>query len=492
VEPVKIEFKNYKKLTNDSFDFGDSNIYIVVGSNDRGKTTFLEGLETILQAKNEVKVPVTTGEKTGEIKFLVKSNEGKLYTASFKFDNDGGKFVLTSEDGLSATKVTQIRDFFSHETISAEDFIRLGNNEKDRKKQRDIFLKLLDEEAIKEFQTLEEKLETKMAARKTANLEVATLSKTISGSITPEEISALEKKQALEQEAESIRLKKEAQSKIKANLDVLRERLKGMPLESGKDKILEEKAEKQAQDQKLIDEVEEEIKLLQIKLENRKKAKIANELLFDSKALAEEERLKNVTRDRKVVEDEIKAKETASSSIVVDETRAAEVETLINSMASIASRAEMVKTMSGTLEVKQKEATDLNNEVDVLRADIGKVIARASELMPKIAIHSDGLYYKAGDKEIPFLENQVGTAEIYKVTIQILLALNKKTPIIVVGRGESIDNNNLEEINQMIESWNKEKGLNAKLIVDRVLPNDSPIRLVAYEELDNVVRENLK
>ena len=291
VEPVKIEFVNYKKLKNQEFQFGDSTIYMVVGSNDVGKTTFLEGLITMLQVRSEVKVPVTHGEKDGEIRFHVKDDKGNPYIASFKFTNESGKFVLTSADGLTASQVTKIRDFFGHHSLSAEDFIRLGANEKDRKKQRDIFLNLLSPESLANFRALEEKLEGKMVLRKEANAEVLTLEKTIAGSISAEEMLALEKKGELEKEKESFALKAAKILELNNKVAVLRERERSLDTVNRTDELSEEKDSR-------ISEIDIEIKATEAKLLTLKERRTSTLAAYNEKIEKENERL-NIALQKK-------------------------------------------------------------------------------------------------------------------------------------------------------------------------------------------------
>jgi len=103
-----IIFKNYKKLINKSYTLEDKYLWLVTGDNETGKSTMINGLLSLLMAKDDTDVPVTHGKKEGLIEGSIALADGKEYRIKHEFTNDKHKFYLS--DGIkNITKVTDIR-----------------------------------------------------------------------------------------------------------------------------------------------------------------------------------------------------------------------------------------------------------------------------------------------------------------------------------------------------------------------------------------------
>lgn len=469
MEPLMIEFKNYKLLKNELFTFPQgSNLYFVIGSNGRGKTSFLTGLLDILEAKNTTPNPVTFGETEGEIKFDFIDDEGINYSAKFEFTDEKGTFTLSSLGMIPNKKVKEIRDFFDHHHIVAEEFIKMGNNKESRKKQRDIFLDLIPPEKKAELLTSEASYETKYKERTEKGKQLSTLQAALSTSLTKEDQELLKKEAELKVEQENINIKKE----------------KALKLE-GQKGILENKK------QRLLDEVEmlnnhygssllqEQIISLQDSITKLIEQKTSIERQFIDYLDAEEKQIGKVKEDL----DKIVKNISELPVIEYDKEREKEIDMQLDHIKQVAARALLMKDNCTKIEIVQKEYDKIDKEVKDLAKTCQDILQANAVSIPNIKIHADGLYYFNGEQEVPFCEEQIGTAEIYYTTLQILLALNQKTPIIIMGRAESLDLKSLEKINQLAEEYKKKTGKKVSIIFDRVIPNDSTIQLVAYEDL---------
>lgn len=484
MNPLTIEFKNYKLLKDAKFEFDpDSYVYFVLGSNNKGKSSFLQVLLDILQAKSTTPNPVTHGEKEGIVQFDFEASNGSLYTARFEFTDEKGKFVLSSPDAISSSKVTEIRNFFDHHNIIAEDFVKMGNNAKDRKKQRDIFLDLMAPEHRDALLSAEARYAIEYAIRTNTNSKLSALKGTLQTSLTPEDELLLEKKDELEKEKANLEIKKEKASEMSAlEVDLSRQKqnkeLRKVDLVD-EDLVIVSKTECD-NIQASINHYKREMEQAQERLANRKQ-----KLIDDTKV--RDEKLHAINIEITDIETQI----ANIPKIEFNGMRVMEIATLLDNIRTVSARAILVKESQGSIEAKQIEWNHADKRVKELSAKCQSILTENAISIPNIVIHSDGLYYTKGEVEVPLVEEQVGTSEIYMITLRILLALNKKTPIIIMGRGESLDNNVLSEINALAEQVSKESGKKVSIIFDRVVPNDDPISLVAYENLEETVKLNI-
>ena len=67
-----------------------------------------------------------------------------------------------------------------------------------------------------------------------------------------------------------------------------------------------------------------------------------------------------------------------------------------------------------------------------------------------LSIDEDGLNYNG----LPFDKNQLSTSQFMQVVLRILIAINKRTPIIPIGRAESFGKKKLNELIEMAEKEN--------------------------------------
>ena len=67
-----------------------------------------------------------------------------------------------------------------------------------------------------------------------------------------------------------------------------------------------------------------------------------------------------------------------------------------------------------------------------------------------LSIDENGLNYNG----LPFDKNQLSTSQFMQVVLRILIAINKKTPIIPIGRAESFGKKKLNELIELAEKEN--------------------------------------
>jgi len=359
----------------------------------------------------------------------------------------------------------------------------MGNNAKDRKKQRDIFLDLMAPEHRDALLSAEARYAIEYAIRTNTNSKLSALKGTLQTSLTPEDELLLEKKDELEKEKANLEIKKEKASEMSAlEVDLSRQKqnkeLRKVDLVD-EDLVIVSKTECD-NIQASINHYKREMEQAQERLANRKQ-----KLIDDTKV--RDEKLHAINIEITDIETQI----ANIPKIEFNGMRVMEIATLLDNIRTVSARAILVKESQGSIEAKQIEWNHADKRVKELSAKCQSILTENAISIPNIVIHSDGLYYTKGEVEVPLVEEQVGTSEIYMITLRILLALNKKTPIIIMGRGESLDNNVLSEINALAEQVSKESGKKVSIIFDRVVPNDDPISLVAYENLEETVKLNI-
>ena len=64
---LKITFKNYALVPNGEYNLHGGTIFFIKGHNNKGKSTFLNALKSIMEVKDEKVDPTTYGETEGEI-----------------------------------------------------------------------------------------------------------------------------------------------------------------------------------------------------------------------------------------------------------------------------------------------------------------------------------------------------------------------------------------------------------------------------------------
>lgn len=484
MEPIRIQFHNYKLLQDNDFNFPKgSNLYFVIGSNGKGKTSFINALLDILQAKNTTPTPVTHGQTSGDITFDFTMDD-QIYTARFIFTNESSTFMLTSQSGISSKKVTEIRNFFSHQNIIAEDFVRMGNDAKGRKEQRDIFLNLLDQDKKEELFIAEENYNKWYLLRKDLNRNLTALRGALSVSMTEEDIAFLDKKEELETELENLKIKEEK------SVDIQKEtiRITGEVerLSDRRSSLVNAEIEEKKQKTDNINH-----KLTQIKAMEETIRTLKNDIIEIKSELDENTEKYKITIQQ--IDENIESLTNQLNSIpeiVIDKDRQKQIETDLKRINELGARAIMLNENMAKINNVKEKWDEADNKVKEYSATCQKILSDNTINIPSVKIHSDGLYYVNNGQEVPFCEQQVGTSEIYSITLQILLKLNKKTPLILMGRAESLDNESLEKILSIAKKHETETGTKCTIIFDRVIPEENDIELVAYEEFDKTLKTN--
>jgi hypothetical protein len=422
---LNIEFQNYKLLKDTKACLDGSNVYLVQGANEQGKTSFINGLLTMLQAENKTKQPVTIGENKGKIALDLQTKGGKAFKMLFEFTDKKNKFTLISDNQL-ISKVTDIRSFLQYQSLTADEFISWGNTAEGRRKQRDIVLNLLPEEVKKDFEKLSHDEVVLYQERTVINTEIKNL----------ESIKSQRNNVVTDEDNEQI-------SKI-SEYKLERDKIKT-------------KIDKAREDISKIDTVNREID--NILDACQKIGAISSFKDFDNLHTIAELAAKNKL-DR--------------PDIDWLYTKYNEMGELIQSLLFLEEKLEIYKKEDKNLLEKTKKADHYTDLIQKARTAKDQLIKNSNFPLEDIEITDDGLMLKSGTELLPFDINQVSTSRIMFIVAKIILLLNKHLPIIVMGRGEAFDPQKLADLSKFAEEND------CLLIIDKVT-NTAGIEIIGYE-----------
>jgi len=421
---LNIEFQNYKLLKDTKACLDGSNVYLVQGANEQGKTSFINGLLTMLQAENKTKQPVTIGEEKGKIALDLKTKGGKDFKMLFEFTDKKNKFTLISENQLMS-KVTDIRAFLGYQSLTADEFISWGNTAEGRRKQRDIVLNLLPVEAKEKFVGLSNKEEKLYAERTEINGAIKSLEYVVAALPQVNKEDAKQIIKIAEYELLRNKLDNEIKDTIAANATI-------------------DKINYQFRNIKHICENLQEIGSLYSKDDVNTILQLSENNIIPLRAINELYKKRSELNDR------------------------------INKLEAIKTNTERYDFQKEELGKAQEEEQSLTKQLKETRAAKDQLIKNSNFPIQDIEITDDGLMLKSGTDLLPFDINQVSTSRIMFIVAKIILLLNKHLPIIVMGRGEAFDQQKLADLSKFAEEND------CLLIIDKVT-DTAGIEIVGYE-----------
>ena len=435
----KVSFSNYKLLKDLEVEFGDSNIYFIQGQNNLGKTSFVKGLESLFTASNDNKTPVSFGEKEGVIKGYLTSAKGHKIACKFEFSNSGSdKFTLVDETQEAIKKVTDIRNVFKYNSFTAEEFVAWGLTADGRRKQRDIVLSILPKETQEEFTRLLAKEKELYDKRTELGKEVKMYEKLQeASSLTKEETELLAQEKAVEEQLGLLEGK-------------LVEAKKGITKES----IIAEKEKYSSAINTAINiafnTIEPDL-LKDLELECNKVVKIYDNFanaIVPPKADETVEALTTRIEKGKIVRDKI-----------------------------IGIKAKVNPEHAIKLEEEKTKYSKCDNELTETREAKDTIFTKADIGIEGIRILEDGIHIQEGDNLLEFNADNLSTSRIMMITVQIMVLVNKTTPILLVGRCESFDKDSLNKLAIFA------KDNNCQIFMDKVIESGE-LTVVGYDDVE--------
>jgi hypothetical protein len=437
---LQLQFENYKKLRDLKADLDGNNIYLVQGGNERGKTTFINGLLTLLTAKNNTLQPVSIGKEDGKI-ILDAERNGEKFKVLFEFTNAKNKFTLVTDSRVT-NKVTDIRAFFDYTNLTADEFLGWSNTAEGRRKQRDIVLKLLPESVRQEFERLTglESIKYNERTLCSTKFEVAKLNyENAQSSLNPE------------MDAEC------------NNLQVYQNKLTLLSEEREDHLKFTRKADTATSSCQHIQNAITNFNIDSFNVNNPElKAELTDKL----------PKIKNWIAKKQAQIDAMKSEDKWKSLINESE----RLQSLISKLLSYKNDKAKYEKIESKYKELAVELGKLNSDIAELRAAKAELIEEAGFPIPELDVGDDGLIIATAEGKFPFDTRQISTSLAMLVTSKILLLLNKHLPVIVVGRAESFDRDSLNNLHKFaVEN-------ECVMVLDRVIESNSDIEIVGYEK----------
>lgn len=416
------------------------------GGNEKGKTTFTNAVISLLKAKLDVDSPVTAGENEGSLEGVFEAPNGEKYTVKIEFENDKSKVKIAYPNGKISRKVTEIRDIFNYNAFSPEEFVAKSKTAEGRRWQRDQVLKLLPDKVQEGFRKAMEEEKEAFDQRRELNREADAYEKILS-----KEKPSDEEKQVINDHDEIVK----ELSKNEEHYQDLNERKKIR----NEFFVMKERLESRYTDKR--SEVENSIKSYEEQIE-----------FLQKKKLEKENELTNIKDRYNAKKQEID--ESIEKTPFVDQEKLDQIyqfsETLRNKLRKIEEAKQRINNYqkkSSELDSYKKKIQKEEAKLNSAREEKERLVQNNELPVDGLEITDDGLLIDG----LPFNENQISTSKIMEVAISVLIEMNKKAPIIVVGRAESLDPESLEKV---VEQATKN---NCQIFIDKVGEGDFALEI---------------
>jgi len=158
---ITTHLKNIGLIEDITAEFTEGNIYLVKGSNNKGKTTFLNSMLSGLTG-NVIKGKLTNGKDSGLEEFLITGNDNKSYKVIVNHKPDKNpSFTIIYPNLKKSNKKSDLAAIFQYEGINTETFAGWGTTEPGRRKQAEMFMKLMPQEIQNRILTFDAEINTK-------------------------------------------------------------------------------------------------------------------------------------------------------------------------------------------------------------------------------------------------------------------------------------------------------------------------------------------
>lgn len=437
----QVDIQNIKQITKLTEEFTSGNIYLVRGGNEKGKTTFLNAIMSLLGKNEDADVMIQSGKTSGLIRGKF-DKDGKEIQVILEYSvGKKRKLSIIFPDGTESSKVDDLKKLFAYQHVTAEEYIELSETKDGRRKQRDILLSLLSDGNRAAYNVACEQYELKYKERTEIGRQLDTLESMMIGvALTEEEEAQLSKKENIIKQLAKL---EEEKSVIKTAVDTKNAKIQQ------RDMYLESIESKKKEIQQMKDEIEAAQKAIALN----------EQLIKEQETLIDE-----ITSEISDV-DEAKLE---ALSIRINNGRA-----LRDKIISLESKSKLASENVTKLKELKESKEDLTKRLDKLQETKKNIISLVDMPVKGLSIDDDGLTYNG----LPFNKNQIATSVSMEVAIGILLAINKNTPIITIGRAESFDDSKIENLNKLA------KERNCEFFLERVIGNkDTNLSIDIYED----------
>lgn len=454
---IKLEIENFKKIKNLKTEFQDSKLHLIKGNNNLGKSTILQAISSLLNAKLDVPNPLSFGEENGNIIGIIEDTNGNKWSVTLDFDNKKSKFTLVNPDGIKSTSVTSIRDFFAYSSFTAEEFLSWGATADGRKKQVKYLLECISEDGLTKYNSLTE-LEEKLYADRTP---------------------VFEEEKYLKRKLDEFKIDDLTKELLKSDRNTVEKKISQHKSEFEEIKTTKEKSDDIKNEMKKYEEIyNNQIRDFNTKIQTH--TLFINDYQNQIKELLKKidqqnQIIENFNKEKseKIINYEKYVKETEKKVVIIDKDKYALLEDNYKkaiSMEEMLSKAisleENLNKIQSELDIVSEKKQQLTDNIENIRGQ-KKDVLKSEDVIEGLFIEEDGLYIQNEDGYFPLNDKQISTSTSMKIAVKILLKLNKKFPIITIGRAESLSEENLNYINKLAEEHN------AIIIAEKVTQDDN-------------------
>ncbi len=442
---IRLELKNYKLLKDLKIEIGDeSNLYLIKGKNESGKTSILQGFLSLLTIKNDVPEAVTRGEQQATVQGEIPGPEG-TYFVNMNITAGGTTFTMYDPNGMKISRIGDMRSIFEYNSMTVEDFIKKSYSTEGRRAQINTLSSLLDSMDADEFNMLQKSINTRTGdlflKRRDNKKVVDDFNNTINSSKVSKEDEDWYN----------------SSNKIFEILPKLREQLitiSSIPSKEAEIQILDEKL---INDKRLFEtSIANDKQILESntkRIEDLKKEIInleANEKTISARIISNTNDLLELQGN---YEENIKASAKREDTEIEKANLSKEITSLEEQQIKAIGLKTRIDIVNGVKDKLDKANSELKVSDGLLTRARNKILT----LIKKISIPGydltieDDVIYIDG---YPLNENQIADSKLIIAVSAILAKVNKKSPMLIVGKLAELDNESLTKLESIAKDNN--------------------------------------
>ncbi len=476
IESFKVDFLNHKLLQDTQAEFKAGNLYYIEGSNEKGKTTFINALRNLITGKANKTNNVTYGQTDGYVKGefnLIGGNKEK-YIIKWDFTQEKNSFVIIDPKTnvhKSTSRNNIVAEIFKYNDFTIDEWFQWGLTSEGRRKQASILLNLLPPDILNKYNKLEGETNTTYGTlyskRTKENNIYDSIKMTLDSlKITNDDLATIKKENEYNKIVEkynSNKVYKSEKELLEVKYNSIEDKIKSLNKELLEKENIQNINNKRDND--LISEYLKKIEDLRLKIQ--KDIQSFNEFKVNYE--------KNIDECNKEKENiNIFLNEYNNMDIISDDIFN-NAKSELNKILLLKDKANKFTSTQQKLQQQFEIINNLNNEISNKRKEKTELLSLAK--LPENIIIEDGeVMYKDNDNIIPFTENNVSYSSGGMVIAKLMIMLNKTLPIWLFGKAESYDTSRIKEFIKLAEENN---GI---IIMDKVIENENtPLSIKCVE-----------
>lgn len=459
-----LEILNFKTIQNFEMDF-DGSVYFITGDNEKGKSTLMQAIFTMLTGDRSDNL-LTKGKEKGHVYAEIKQGD-EVYnvTLSFSEKTPRGKIKIErqNDDLFVTTKKSALETIFGYNDFDAAEFVGWSETAAGRKKQVELIMSLLPVQVQNRIQEIDSDVAIKMEERRNTGKEMDTQVAIVNNYNVDESfVATYEKPVDIEQ------LKVEKTKADEHNTKIAEVNKTVTERQAKLDEWPAYENEQLKPYQSAIEVAEQNVKDLEERLNYAKQQVKEKNVEFDNKKSTLDDLYKRTSADIKKQADWLQN----NKPIKVDELNV-KYENAVQHNENYKKVVEYNEKVSKLDEVtaKHKEQT---TEIEKLRAERVELIAKNPLPVEGLTFDNDQLFLNG----IPFAENEVSTSQTMDVAVKLMMAKNPKCKMFRISRGESLGGNKMKAI----IDYAKTNGFQG--FIEKVVPFQDDLIVEEYVEKD--------